>query len=58
MASVELLRVSHSVEGRVICIGEGVQGVGDKVLDVGDGVQDVQRLVQGLDHKVDQVNCE
>jgi len=72
MASLELLRVSHNVEGRVICIGESVQGVGDKVQkvdegvqdvrdavqDVGDGVQDVQQLVQGLDDKVDQVNRE
>jgi len=70
MASLELLRVSHNVEGRVICIGEGVQGVGDKVQkvdegvqnvqdviqDVGDGVQNVQQLVQGLDDKLDQVN--
>ena len=58
MASLELLRVSHNVEGRVICIGESVQGVGDKVQDVGDGVQDVQQLVQGLGDKVDQVNRE
>ena len=72
MASLEVLRVSHNVEGRVICIGEDVQGVGDKVQevdegvkdvrdavqDVGDGVQNVQQLVQGLDDKVDQVNRE
>jgi hypothetical protein len=72
MASLEFLRVSHNVEGRVVCIGEGIQGVGDKVQkvdeglrdvrdaiqDVGDGVQDVQQLVQDLDDKVDQVNRE
>ena len=72
MASLELLRVSHNVEGRVIRIGEGVQGVGDTVQevdervqdvrdavqDVGDGVQDVQELVQGLGDKVDQGNRE
>jgi len=72
MASVEVLKVSHNVEGRVIRIGEDVQGVGDKVQevdegvqdvrdavqDVGDGVQNVQQLVQGLDDKVDQVNRE
>ena len=58
MASVELLRVSHNVEGRVICIGEGVQEVGDRVQEVGVGVQNVQQLVQGLDDKVDQVNRE
>jgi len=58
MASLELLKVSHNVEGRVICIGEGVQGVGDKVQEVDVGVQDVQQLVQCLDDKVDQVNRE
>jgi len=58
MASLELLRVSHNVEGRVIYIGEGVQGVGDKVQEVGDAVQNVQQLVQDLDDKVDKVNRE
>jgi hypothetical protein len=72
MASLELLKVSHNVEGRVVRIGEGVQSVGDTMQEVdervqdvrdavqavGDGVQDVQQLVQGLDGKVDQGNRE
>jgi hypothetical protein len=58
MASLELLKVSHNVEGRVIRIGEGVQGVEDRVQEVDVGVQEVQQLVQGLDDKVDQVNRE
>jgi len=72
MATAELLRISHNVEGRVIRVEEGVQGVdkgvrdvGDKVesvqhevQDVGDGVKDVQETVQGVDDKVDQLNRE
>jgi len=48
MASVELLKVSHNVEGRVICIGEGVQGIGDKVQEVDEGVQDVRDAIQDV----------
>ena len=72
MTSAELLRISHNVEGRVIRVEEGVQGVDkgvrdvdDKVervqhevQDVGDGVKDVQETVQGVDDKVDQLNRE
>lgn len=70
MASAELLRISHNVEGRVICVDEGVQGVDrrvkdvgdkvegvdDKVQDVSDGLQEVRMTVQGVDDKVVQAN--
>ena len=55
MASVEPLRVSHSVEGRVICIGEGVQGVGDKVQEVDEGVHHVRDAVQDVGDEVQDV---
>jgi len=58
MASAELLRISHNVEGRVIRVDEAVQGVDKGVRDVGDGVKDVQTTVQGVDDKVDQLNRE
>jgi len=56
MASVELLRISHTVGGGMTHIGEGLQGVDRGVRDVGDGMRDVREVVQGLDDKVFQVN--
>ena len=55
MASLELLRVSHNVEGRVIRIGKGVQGVGDRVQEVDEGVQDVRDAVQDVGDGVQDV---
>lgn len=55
MASLELLRISHNVEGRVVCIGEGVQGVEGKVQGVDEGVQDVRNAVQDVDDRVQVV---
>jgi uncharacterized protein YoxC len=48
MAALELLKVSHNIEGRVICIGESVQDVGDKVQVVDEGVHDVWDVVQDV----------
>ena len=43
MASAELLKITHSVDG--------------KVQDVRSDVQDVGNKVQGVDDKLEQVNC-
>jgi hypothetical protein len=58
MASVELLRISHNVEGQMTRVDEGVQGVDRRVRYVSDGIRDVCEAVQGLDNKVYQVNSE
>ena len=34
MATVQVLKVTHRVEGRVKTVGEGVKRVEDKVMDV------------------------
>jgi hypothetical protein len=49
MASAELLKVTHSVEGKV-------QDVNNNVQDVGIKVQGVDDTVQGVDDKLDHVN--
>ena len=55
VASLELLRISHNVEGRVICIGKGVQGVEDKVQRVDEGVQDARDAIQDVGDGVHDV---
>ena len=49
MASAELLKITHRVEGKV-------KGVDDKVEDVRSDVQDVGGKVLNVDDKLDQVN--
>jgi archaellum component FlaC len=56
MASAELLRISHDVEGRVIRVDEGVQDVGRDVRDVGDKVEGVHCEVQEIDRRVEDVD--
>ncbi len=56
MASAELLRISHDVEGRVIRVDEGVQDVGRDVRDVGDKVEGVHYEVQEIDRMVEDVD--
>lgn len=58
MASVELLRISHNVEGRMTRVDEGIQGVDRRVRYVSDGIREVREAVQGLDDKVYRVNSE
>ena len=62
MASAELLRITHSVEGRVIGveakvedIGGDVQNVDKRVHVVDDRVQGVDEKIQGIDVKVKDV---
>jgi hypothetical protein len=49
MASAELLKMAHSVDGKVMGVDDRVKGVEEKMQDVGDKVQDV-------DDKLDQAN--
>jgi len=67
MASIELIKITHSVEGRVMCVDgriqdvrSDVQNVGkrveDKVEGVSDKVQDVGNKVLDVDGKLEQVN--
>ena len=62
MASVEVLRLAHSirdgvevVDGKVEEVGDKVGDVGDKVGDVGNKVGDVGKKVQCVDDKVQVV---
>jgi uncharacterized protein YoxC len=62
MASAELLRLAHSVDGKVMGVDDRVKGVDGKVQDVRDDVQDVRDDVRGVgdrvldvDHRVQDV---
>ena len=63
MASAELLKMAHSVDGKVMDVDDRVKGVDDgvksvdrKVQDVLDDVQDVRDNVQDLGNKVQAVD--
>ena len=67
MASTELLKMTHSVEGKVLGVNDRVKGVEGKIQVVRDDVQDVRGdvqdvhknisiRVQGVDEKLDQTN--
>jgi uncharacterized protein YoxC len=49
MASAELLKITHSVEGNVQDVRGNVQGIGSDV-------KDISSEVRGVDDKLDQVN--
>ena len=67
MASAELLKMTHSVEDKVMGVNDRVKGVEGKMQDVRDDVQDVDDRVQdigkdisirvqGVDDKLDHAN--
>jgi hypothetical protein len=67
MASADLLKMTQSVDGKVMGVDDRVEGVEGKVLDVRDDLQDVGNMVQsvegrvrgdmqGVDDKLDQAN--
>ena len=70
MASAELLKMTHIVDGKVMGVDDrvkgverkmqvvcdDVQGVGNKVQDVEDIGKDISNRVQGVDDKLDQAN--
>ncbi|KAF8494970.1 hypothetical protein F5888DRAFT_1890781 [Russula emetica] len=51
MASAELLKVTHSVEGKVDDVHSDVQDIGSKVQNVDGRVQDVQGDVHDVDNR-------
>ena len=58
MASAEQLRITHSVEGKVMVVDERVQIIGDDMQDVGKKVEDVNNKVQGIDDGMKDVRDE
>ena len=60
MASAELLKMTHTVDGKVMGVDDRVKGVEGKMQDVRGDVQgvgkDISIRVQGVDDKLDQVN--
>jgi predicted nuclease with TOPRIM domain len=60
LASAELLKMTHSVEGKVMEVDDRVKGVEGRVRgdvqDIRDKVQDVDDRVQGVDDKLDQAS--
>ena len=65
MASAELLKMTHSVDGKVMGVDDRVKGVEGKVQDVGgdvqavrDDVQDVRDNIQGIRGDMQDVRCD
>ena len=58
MASAELLKVTHGVDGKVEGIHGDMQDVQDGVKDVGKKVQDVDGKVQGIGSDVKHIFSE
>jgi hypothetical protein len=54
MASVELLKMTQSVDGKVMWVNDRVKGVEGKMQDVRDDVQGVDK-VQGVDDRVQDI---
>ena len=58
MASAELLKVTHSVDGKVTVVDDRVKGVEGKVEDVHCDVQGVGNKVQGVDDRMQDIGCD
>ncbi|KAF8489007.1 hypothetical protein F5888DRAFT_1213754 [Russula emetica] len=56
MASAELLKMTQSVDGKVMGVDNRVKGVEGKMQDVRDGVQDVRGDVRDVGDKVQDVD--
>ena len=52
MASAELLKMTHSVDGKVTGVDDRVKGVEEKMQDVRGDVQDVSNMVQSVEGRV------
>jgi methyl-accepting chemotaxis protein len=55
MASAELLKMTHSVDGKVMGVDDRVKNVEGKVEDVHGDVHDVVNKVQDIDHRVQSI---
>ncbi|KAH9990334.1 hypothetical protein BJV77DRAFT_1151073, partial [Russula vinacea] len=58
MASGELLKMTHSVDDRVMGVDDRVKGVEGNVQDVRSDVHDVGNKVQGVDYRVQGIGSE
>jgi len=56
MASAELLKMTHRVEGNVKGVDDKVQDVRSDVQDVGQKVEDIDKRVEGVDDKVQDID--
>src|SRR5258708_38086088 len=56
MASAEQLKMTHSVDVKVMGIDDKVRGVGSQVQDVGGDVRDVGDNVQNVDNRVQRLD--
>src|SRR5229473_2778609 len=56
MASAEQLKMTHSVDVKVMGVDDKVKGVGSQVQDVGGDVRNVGDMVQSVGDKLDQAN--
>jgi archaellum component FlaC len=56
LVSAELLRIAHSVEGKVMGVDERVQDIGGDVQNVGKTVQVVDDRVQGVDNRIQGID--
>jgi hypothetical protein len=52
VASAELLKIAHSVDGKVMGVDDRVKCVDERVQEVGGDVQDVGKKVEDVDNKV------
>jgi hypothetical protein len=52
MASAELLKMAHSVDGKVMGVDDRVKSVEGQVQEVRDDVQDVGNMVQSVEGRV------
>jgi hypothetical protein len=55
MASAELLKMTHSVDGKVMGVDDRVKGVEGKMQDVCDDVRDVRGDVRDVDDRVQDI---
>jgi hypothetical protein len=56
MASAELLKMTHGVDGKVMGVDNRVKDVDERVQEVGGDVQGVSNKVQAVDDMLDQVS--
>jgi hypothetical protein len=56
MASAELLKIAHSVEGKVTRVDERAKNIDERVQDVSSDVQVVDKKIQGVGEKVQGVD--
>jgi archaellum component FlaC len=56
VASAEILRITHSVEEKMMSVDNRVQGVDDKIQGIGDKIQGIDDEVKGVGDKVQSVD--